>query len=191
MEGHAKGKKRKAENDAVEFGGEMQKLFTSFGADVSKNLETKRKRLESLTQSSFETNNKKIDDLWKVQLLERSKLNQEFKKQVTHVFDQWDGDVKKSKDSEEKLQEMFRQQQKMYQQQRIVQSQRLRTVKQLHQQYLKGMEDLEQCHKEQQANMHTELKKEMVLLQKKILMDTHHQEISNVRKSLQSMLAEI
>ena len=32
---------------------------------------------------------------------------------------------------------------------------------------MKGMGDLEQYHQEQQANMHSELKKEMILLQKK------------------------
>ena len=34
------------------------------------------------------------------------------------------------------------------------------------------MVDLEQCHADQQNNVHSELKKEMALLQKRILMDT-------------------
>ena len=37
---------------------------------------------------------------------------------------------------------------------------------------IQGIEDLERCHHDQQTNVHTELKKEMALLQKKILMDT-------------------
>ena len=35
-----------------------------------------------------------------------------------------------------------------------------------------GMDNLEKCHEEQQGSVHSELKKEMALLQKKILMDT-------------------
>ena len=37
---------------------------------------------------------------------------------------------------------------------------------------IQGVEDLERCHHDQQGNVHSELKKEMALLQKKILMDT-------------------
>ena len=35
-----------------------------------------------------------------------------------------------------------------------------------------GAEDLDKCHNNQQGNVHSELKKEMAMLQKKILMDT-------------------
>ena len=196
----------------------------------------------------------------------RRRLGDEYQKQVLAVLSQWESDVQKSKDSEEKLQTMFKQQQKLFQQQRIVQSQRLKTIKQLHEQYTKvkggeclsfptfsfgprcvvlskgicilsiggimcpytcihaytlththslshthththtralthtthtcaltlthtcsltlvhthslthaitqGMDDLDHCHSEQQTNMQGELKKEMALLQKKILMET-------------------
>lgn len=37
---------------------------------------------------------------------------------------------------------------------------------------IKGMEDLDRCHQEQQLSMQEELKKEIALLQKKILMDS-------------------
>ena len=39
--------------------------------------------------------------------------------------------------------------------------------------------------------MQDELKKEMVQLRKKILMDSQQHEISTVRRSLQSMLAQV
>ncbi len=38
--------------------------------------------------------------------------------------------------------------------------------------FFQGMEDLEKSHLDQQSNVQSELKKEMALLQKKILMDT-------------------
>ena len=46
-------------------------------------------------------------------------------------------------------------------------------------------------HVEQANSMQTELKKEMAQLRKKILMESQQQEISNVRRSLQSMLAHV
>ena len=53
------------------------------------------------------------------------------------VLNQWESDILKSKDTEEKLSNMFKQQQKLFQQQRVVQAQRLKTIKQLHEQYTK------------------------------------------------------
>ena len=38
--------------------------------------------------------------------------------------------------------------------------------------YLQGMKDLENAHQDQQGNVHSELRKEMALLQKKILIDS-------------------
>ena len=151
------------------------------------------------------------------------------------MLNQWETDIQRCKEAEDKLQEMFKQQQKMFQQQRVVQvkhhttsvhsrlysneseggcrfffaflrlrhisklivlylsllgiklihthththtiiiavqAQRLKTIKQLHEQYKKGMEELEKCHRKQQADMQTEIKKEMALLQKKMLMES-------------------
>ena len=38
--------------------------------------------------------------------------------------------------------------------------------------HMQGMDELDRCHQEQQSSMQGELKKEMALLQKKILMET-------------------
>ena len=53
-----------------------------------------------------------------------------------------------------------------------MQAQRLKTIKQLHDQYKKGMEQLEKCHRKQHVDMQGEIKKEMALLQKKMLMES-------------------
>lgn len=71
---------------------------------------------------------------------------------------------------------------------RVVQGQRLKSIKQLFDQFLKNLEDLEKSHTEQQSAVQSELRKEMALFQKRILMDTQQQEMATVRKSLQSML---
>ncbi|KAG8138258.1 hypothetical protein E2320_004164 [Naja naja] len=115
------------------------------------------------------------------------KVNHEYSQQFLHVFQQWDADIQKAEEQEEKL-NVFRQQQKAFQQARIVQSQRLKTIKQLYEQFLKSMEDMEKTHESLLAGAQSELRKEMSLWQKKIMMDTQQQEMATVRKSLQSML---
>uniref|UniRef100_A0A452UZ49 Synaptonemal complex protein 3 n=1 Tax=Ursus maritimus TaxID=29073 RepID=A0A452UZ49_URSMA len=147
----------------------------------------KRKRLELYTKASLKTSNQKIEHVWKTQQEQRQKLNQEYSQQFLTLFQQWDIDVQKAEEQEEKL-NMFRQQQKVFQQSRIVQSQRLKTIRQLYEQFIKSMEDLEKNHDNLLTGAQNELRKEMAMLQKKIMMETQQQEMASVRKSLQSML---
>ncbi|XP_027711686.1 synaptonemal complex protein 3 [Vombatus ursinus] len=187
------GKKRPStviSHETVEedMGGEVQNMLERFGADINKALLAKRKRLEMYTKASLKTSNQKIEHVWKTQQEQRQKLNQEYSQQFLTLFQQWDVDVQKAEEQEEKLANMFRQQQKVFQQARIVQSQRLKTIKQLYEQFLKNMEDLEKNHESLLTGAQNELRKEMAMLQKKIMMDTQQQEMASVRKSLQSML---
>ncbi|NXT03094.1 SYCP3 protein, partial [Jacana jacana] len=168
--------------------GEVQNMLERFGADINKALLAKRKRLEMYTKASLKTSNQKIEQVWKTQQEQRQKLNHEFSQQFLALFQQWDIDVQKAEEQEEKLANMFRQQQKVFQQARIAQSQRLKTIKQLYEQFSKSMEELEKNNENLLAGAQSELRKEMALLQKKIMMDTQQQEMATVRKSLQSML---
>ncbi|NXK93604.1 SYCP3 protein, partial [Formicarius rufipectus] len=168
--------------------GEVQNMLERFGADINKALLAKRKRLEMYTKASLKTSNQKIEHVWKTQQEQRQKLNHEFSQQFLTLFQQWDADVQKAEEQEEKLANMLRQQQKVFQQARIVQGQRLKTIKQLYEQFLKSMDELEKSNENLLAGAQNELRKEMAMLQKKIMMDTQQQEMATVRKSLQSML---
>lgn len=190
IEKHGKKRPSITPNTAVEddVGGEVQNMLERFGADINKALLAKRKRLEMYTKASLKTSNQKIEYVWKTQQEQRQKVNQEYSQQFLHVFQQWDSDLQKAEEQEEKLANIFRQQQKVFQQARIIQSQRLKTIKQLYEQFLKNMEDIEKSNENLLAGTQIELRKEMAMLQKKIMMDTQQQEMATVRKSLQSML---
>ncbi|KAG9345670.1 hypothetical protein JZ751_008814 [Albula glossodonta] len=157
-------------------------------ADISKALQAKRKRLEAYTKSSLKGSNQKLEQLWKTQQGQRQKLTQEYSQQVFSVLQQWESDVQKSEEQEEKLNNLFRQQQKLFQQARVVQSQKLKTIKQMYEQFAKNMEEMEKSHESFLMGAQSELRKEMGLLQKKIMMDSQQQEMATVRKSLHSML---
>ncbi|XP_077328343.1 synaptonemal complex protein 3 [Lithobates pipiens] len=174
--------------DEEHVGGEVQNMLERFGADISKALLAKRKRLEMYTKASLKTSSQKIEHVWKTQQEQRQKLSNEYSQQFQAIFEQWEADVQKTEAQEEKFTTMFRQQQKLFQQARIVQNHRLKTIKQLYEQFLKNMHDLEKNQENLLSGAQNELRKEMALLQKKILMDTQQQEMASVRKSLQSML---
>uniref|UniRef100_A0A8D0CD04 XLR/SYCP3/FAM9 domain-containing protein n=1 Tax=Salvator merianae TaxID=96440 RepID=A0A8D0CD04_SALMN len=136
-------------------GGEVQNMLERFGADINKALLAKRKRLEMYTKASLKTSNQKIEHVWKTQQEQRQKVNHEYCQQFMHIFQQWDVDIQKAEEQEEKL---------------------------------ASMEDMEKTHESLLLGAQNELRKEMAMLQKKIMMDTQQQEMATVRKSLQSML---
>ncbi len=67
----------------------------------------------------------------------RHRLGEEYKKQTVSVLAHWEVELEKTKAEEEKLQSLLRQQQKLFQQQRAAQTQSLKTIKMLHEQYMK------------------------------------------------------
>ncbi|XP_023244272.1 synaptonemal complex protein 3-like [Centruroides sculpturatus] len=170
------------------FSQEMTKLLESFNSDVSKCLMAKRKRLEQYTQDSIRATTRRVLEATKIQTCERKKLLDEFRKQLSAFIQQAETELDKAKESEDKLQKLIQQQQRFQLQVRGSQSKRLKTLKLLGEEFFKGIEELESKHIDQYSAVQADLRKEMALLQKKILMDTQQQEMLNVRKNLQSML---
>ncbi|XP_013776841.1 synaptonemal complex protein 3-like [Limulus polyphemus] len=171
-----------------EFSCDLSKLLECFGADINKSIIAKRRRLEQYTQESMKATGKKVIETTKTQAEERKKLVEEFRKQLSNIIQQRETDLNKAKEVEERLQKLIQQQQKHQQQMRISHCQRLKTLKQLGEQFFQGIEELENKHVSQYSSVQAEMRKEMALLQKRILMDTQQQEMMNVKKSLQSML---
>ncbi|XP_036154531.1 synaptonemal complex protein 3 [Myotis myotis] len=182
------GKKRTSAVTVEDMGGEVQNILERFGANISNALNTKKKRLALYTKISLKTSNQKIEHIWKTQQEQRQKLSQEYSQQFLTLFQQWETDIQNSKKQEEKLANLFQQQQQIFQQSRLGQSQRLKTIKQLYEQFIKSMEDLEKNSDTLVTDAQNELKNEMAMFQKQIMMDTQQQEMAIVRKSLQSML---
>ncbi|XP_023680670.2 synaptonemal complex protein 3 isoform X3 [Paramormyrops kingsleyae] len=186
-----KGKKRcaSAEDDMqMAVGNEVQTMLERFGEDISKAIQAKKKRLEAFTRTSLKGSTQKLEQLWKAQQEQRQKLTQDHCQQVASLLQQWENDSHRSKEQEDKLDNLFRQQQKIIQQARVIQSQKLKSIKHLYEQFLQHMEDMEKSHQTFLMDAQAELKNEMRMLQKKILMDTQKQEMATVRKSLQSMI---
>uniref|UniRef100_A0A3B4WX88 Synaptonemal complex protein 3 n=1 Tax=Seriola lalandi dorsalis TaxID=1841481 RepID=A0A3B4WX88_SERLL len=163
-------------------------LFYLLPADISKVMQAKKKRLECLTKNYMKGSQHKLEQLWNNYHSQRQKMTQQYSQQVSTALQQWETEAQRAEEQEEKLNNLFRQQQKILQQARVVQNQKLKTVRELYEQFVKNMEDMEKGHEAFLQGAQQELRKEMATLQKKILMDTQQQEMATVRKSLQSML---
>uniref|UniRef100_A0A671TLD8 Synaptonemal complex protein 3 n=1 Tax=Sparus aurata TaxID=8175 RepID=A0A671TLD8_SPAAU len=157
-------------------------------SDISKVMQAKKKRLESLTKNYMKGSQQKLEQLWGNYHSQRQKMTHQYSQQVSSALQQWEAEAQRAEEQEEKLNNLFKQQQKILQQARVVQNQKLKTVRELYEQFVKNMEETEKSHDAFLQGAQQELRKEMATLQKKILMDTQQQEMATVRKSLQSML---
>lgn len=178
------------EDDPTEFciGSEMSSLLKNFQNDVKKNMSAKRKRLETLTSQSATNCKSKVDAILENQRKERQVLHNEYTKQMNSLFGQWESDIAKVKENEDKLNAVLQQQIKLIAQIRVVQTQRFKSLKQLQEQYCKSMDEVEVAHGQQKARVTSDLKSELSRLQSKILKDTQTQEMAAMKQNFHSML---
>uniref|UniRef100_A0A452V779 XLR/SYCP3/FAM9 domain-containing protein n=1 Tax=Ursus maritimus TaxID=29073 RepID=A0A452V779_URSMA len=148
---------------------ELQNMLERFEGDIKRILYAKRKRCMMDTRASVKSINQKIEHVWQTQ--EEQKLYHEYCQEFLTLFQEWDMDVQKAKEEEEKLANIFRQQQKVLQHSRTVQSQRMQAIKELYEQFLKSMEDLEKNQENFLIGEQSELRKEMAMLQKHFMME--------------------
>uniref|UniRef100_A0A3B4B353 XLR/SYCP3/FAM9 domain-containing protein n=1 Tax=Periophthalmus magnuspinnatus TaxID=409849 RepID=A0A3B4B353_9GOBI len=167
---------------------EVMSMIEKFGADISKSVQAKKKRLEALTKNYMKGSQQKLEQLWSNYHSERQKMMAQYSQQFSAALQQWEAEAQRAEEQKEKLNNLVRQQQKVLQQSRVVQNQNLKTIRELYEQFMKNMGEMEKSHETFLQGAQQELRKEMATLQKKILMDTQQQEMATVRKSLQSML---
>lgn len=176
------------EDEREDMEGDMVDIFQSFRDDIQKTLNSKKQKLEAFTHEAYEANVRTMKKVTDGQATERKRLNGQFSHHVAQVLEQWEQDLKKTIESEDNLCAIIKQQQKLIQQNRATNTHRLKTLRQLHESYTKGVEDLEECHANHQASAKEELRKELADLEKKILEDTQRQDMANVRRSLSTVL---
>ncbi|XP_041652299.1 synaptonemal complex protein 3 isoform X2 [Cheilinus undulatus] len=136
------GKKRPSvdledEGAACAVGNEVQSMLERFGADISKVMQAKKKRLETLTKNYMKGSQHKLEQLWSTYHAQRQKMTQQYSQHVSTALQQWETEAQRAEEQEEKLNNLFRQQQKLLQQARVVQAQKLKTVRQLYEQFVK------------------------------------------------------
>ncbi|NP_001098182.1 synaptonemal complex protein 3 [Oryzias latipes] len=173
--------------DECAAGNEVQSMLEKFGADINKAMQVKQKHLECLTKNHMTGSQHKLEQLWSNYHGQRKKTTQQFSQRVSTAFQQWEAEAHRTEEQEEKLSNLFRQQQKVLQQARVAQNQKLKVVRELYDQFVKNMEEMEKSQNEFLQAAQEELKREMATLQKKLLMEAQQQEMATVRKSLQTM----
>ncbi|XP_051034568.1 X-linked lymphocyte-regulated protein PM1 [Phodopus roborovskii] len=140
--------------------------------DINKALSMKRKHMETYVKDCIKGSNRKVKQIWKMKARERKKINSEFSKQYMTTFQQWDMDIQKLDEEQEKLANNFKKKQKTFKLSKSDQNQSLQAIRQLHEKFMENLENLETSSYLQLTNVEGELKKEISTFQKNLTRHT-------------------
>uniref|UniRef100_UPI0016596CA4 synaptonemal complex protein 3-like n=1 Tax=Halichoerus grypus TaxID=9711 RepID=UPI0016596CA4 len=84
-------------------GNEIQKMLQGLGVDIKRALLAKRKMFEVNARAFVKTANEKIEHVWNIQQEQRQNLHLKYSQQFLTLFREWDTDMRKAQEQEEKL----------------------------------------------------------------------------------------
>lgn len=147
-------------------GSEIMEKMRKIGVDLSDTVDEKKKRMDSYIKDVVKDCKRNIKQYLKFHEDEAREFRIEYTEKIITVFQQWNLNIKETGDEEEKLSDVFYQQQKTFKKVRMLQNHTLKGIKHENEEYLKGLENLEDGRL--LNNVRTEIKKQMSVLKKKI-----------------------
>ncbi|XP_060230696.1 synaptonemal complex protein 3-like [Meriones unguiculatus] len=135
-------------------------------AHINTALSAKRHRMETTAQEAVEGIDQKMKQIWHSHEVAVAKFNEDSAQLFMKPFEQWNSDFQKIREQHDKLINDFQQQEKIFQESRFIHMQILRTVKHVHEQFLKDLAEMEERNNELLTGAQNEIKDEMNKLQK-------------------------
>ncbi|ELK17902.1 Synaptonemal complex protein 3 [Pteropus alecto] len=121
------------------------------------------------TSASIKIINEKLEQMARNQKEQRQKVFRKYSQQFMTLFQEWDADMLKAKTEGEKLANLLLEQRKFHQENRLIQSKRLNKIIMLYDEFLKGMEDMEEDYGHFLTSEEGELQKEMAKFQETLV----------------------
>lgn len=154
---------RKGDDDS---GSELMEKMKKIGVYLSDTVDEKKKRMDSYIKDVVKDCKRNIKQYLKFHEDEAREFRIECTEKIINVFQQWNLNIKEIGGEEEKLSGAFYEQQKTFKKVRALQNHTLKGIKHENEEYLKGLENLEDGRL--LNNVRTEIKKQMSELKKKI-----------------------
>ncbi|XP_008834523.1 synaptonemal complex protein 3-like [Nannospalax galili] len=121
------------------------------------------------TVKNFE---RKIDQFVRLSVEERQKFYQEYSREFLSLIVMWNMDAEEVKNHREKLASLLEERQNLFQQFQVAQTQKMEEFKELYKQYLKSLDDIENCHRNVVAD---EIKKQMEILDETVVQENQEE----------------
>ncbi|KAL6091557.1 hypothetical protein STEG23_025235 [Scotinomys teguina] len=145
----------------VDLGEKMEGVLGKIGAEITHAINMKRLKMETDIKKSFEGIDEKMKQTWNSYESEISKLNEDSTQSFINLFEQWNSDFQNLQEQQKKLMDDFQKEVMTLQQYRLIQNQRMRTVKQVHEQFLKNLEELEKENHKMLLSIQNDFQEEM------------------------------
>ncbi|XP_060230707.1 synaptonemal complex protein 3-like [Meriones unguiculatus] len=165
----------------MDAGEKVETILGKIGANVNTALSAKRHRMETAAQEAIEGIDQKMKQVWYSQEDALVKLNEDSAQSFIKLFEQWNLDFQKIREQHDKLIDDFKKQENIFQESRFIHMQSLRTIKNVHEQFLMDLDKLEEKNDELLAGAQNEIKEEMNKLQKKIMRESEQEQMANVQ----------
>lgn len=167
----------------------LKSLLSDLKGGLNKTMTSKRQKLESFTEQCCSCH-QKVDQLTEDQDNIRTQMMEEYQKQFSSICDQWETDYEKAKGVEDKIRNLLNQQMKLIAQERQVQLQRVKSMKSLHEKFVKKFNETEVLHNQNRQALLQEMNSQLEETKKLFVSDMTDREIQNMRKSLSTVLEE-
>ncbi|XP_046394365.1 synaptonemal complex protein 3-like [Ischnura elegans] len=167
---------------------EMSKMLRLLGNDMTKSVSAKKRKMEKFTDAAININLSKMTKVWSEQHKKRSATVEMFNRQVQEHIKQWEDDLNHQNERAEKINNILLQNIKVQQQVNASNVKRMSQLRIVHESFIKNVKNLEENFSRINETANQEMKTELLLLQKKILMETQQQDLLEVRKSVQTLL---
>ncbi|KAJ4445912.1 hypothetical protein ANN_12598 [Periplaneta americana] len=189
LEGNGEGVESSVNNNAnIDYGNDFRKMLDVIGTDLNKVMQAKKQRMEQFHTGAIKVNEMKLKNMMKDQAETRKEQHEDLQRNVNSVLEQWNIDVSRLKEQEDKLLKIVQHQIKIIQQARAAQIQRIASIRQIHDSYHKVFLQQNEKENEQCGSVLQELRKELSELQKKLMLESQKEEMVQMQKSLQQSM---
>ncbi|XP_066274680.1 synaptonemal complex protein 2-like [Branchiostoma lanceolatum] len=162
-------------------------VLSSFNAQIMKNIQHKKKQLDSFSRNTLKSTQKEVKFLWKGQMGRRMRVQEDFKGNLLHELDFLEKEMANLQACEEKALKLFENQQKLLSTARITHEQRFRKIMRMEEDFHKTLTQLDREQEQQQISLRESLCSKAQEMSNNFLKNIQQEEMKNMRKVLHNM----
>ncbi|XP_069127747.1 titin homolog isoform X2 [Argopecten irradians] len=163
-------------------------IVKAFGMDFKKQMQKKQHCLDVLAKTAMKSSQKHLRNILTDSTERRSNILKRFEKKLMSELTELSKDVKILEDTEAKTLDFFQQQMKTINNCMISQERRLENLKRMQMDFTASMCHMNQYESNQQKTFKNAMKKDLTVMEKKLLADAQRQELTSMRRSLHTMI---
>ncbi|XP_025109343.1 synaptonemal complex protein 2-like isoform X2 [Pomacea canaliculata] len=162
-------------------------VLQGFSNDLQTQIKERELQIQDLSQNAWRLSSKYVHHMCLEEKDRREKIVKVFQEKVSSELSSLERDISALKEAEAKTLDIYLQQLKVLRDYREKAPSRVKAMKIQHADFWKETVELTQYSYQTQQSMQSQLRKNMKMLEKKFLLQMQHQQLQNLKKSLQKL----